>query len=451
MKKQAGALLALFAILIFMSAALAADFPIRQGDRGENVTALKERMYELGYFSSRKFSPIYNETTAERVSRLQKQNGLEETGEVDEALWALIFSDECLAADDPEKPKEESVPDEASGSEEENPALPDGQPEETATDDQMGENPEPDESASPAPASSVTEYASLFPTLTEEGFLPPESEEFSYADTEKGLWLYASPDLRVEIVRKADTSKKTEPRRWYEAEIFVRDGAEDIFRTYYHEMNPRTKKLAETQVIARENHLVFAVNSDWYYYRVLRNAKKRVMSVGVVLRGGEVYYDDPATKPANNIPNRDYLAVFPDGGMEVFDFDGPSAEELKDMGALDVLCFGPALLREGELTEQAQRIGERGNNNPRTGIGMVEKGHYVAIMVEGRTKKSVGCKLTYLADLFARKGCQVAFNLDGGGTSSMIFMGVYLNENTYAAQNRLQNEVIGIGFSDQVN
>ena len=82
---------------------------------------------------------------------------------------------------------------------------------------------------------------------------------------------------------------------------------------------------------------------------------------------------------------------------------------------------------------------------------MIEKGHYVAIMVEGRTKKSVGCKLTYLADLFARKGCQVAFNLDGGGTSSMIFMGVYLNENTYAAQNRLQNEVIGIGFSDQVN
>ena len=27
---------------------------------------------------------------------------------------------------------------------------------------------------------------------------------------------------------------------------------------------------------------------------------------------------------------------------------------------------------------------------------------------------------------------------------------VYLNENTYSAKNRLQNEVLGIGFSDQV-
>ena len=451
MKKQAGALLALFAMLIFVSAALAADFPIRQGARGDNVSALKERMYELGYFSSKKFSPIYNETTAERVSQLQKHNGLEETGEVDEALWTLIFSDECLAADEPEKPKEESIQAVTAVSGEESPALPEEGPEGTETDGQNEEEPVSERSGPLVRASSVTEYASLFPDLTEEGFLPPESEEFSFADAEKGLWLYASPDLRIEIVRKTDASKKTEPRRWYEAEIFVRDGAEDIFRTYYHEMNPRTKKLAETQMIARENHLVFAINSDWYYYRVLRNAKKRVMSVGVVLRGGEVFYDDPATRPANNIPNRDYLALFPDGGMEVFDFDGPSAGELKDMGAMDVLCFGPALLRDGEITEQAQRIGERGNNNPRTGIGMIEKGHYVAIMVEGRTKKSVGCKLTYLADLFARKGCQVAFNLDGGGTSSMIFMGIYLNENTYAAQNRLQNEVIGIGFSDQVN
>ena len=308
---------------------------------------------------------------------------------------------------------------------------------------------EPEMAADEA-ALSVTEYASIFPALTEEGFLPPGEEEFSFADAENGLWLYASGDLRIEIVRRTDTSKKKEPRRWYEADIFVRDGAEDFLRTYYHELNPRTKKLAETQVIAQENGLVFAVNTDWYYYRVLRNAKKRVMTVGVVLRGGEVFYDDPAKKAANGIPNRDYLALYPDGRMEAYDYNGPDAETLREMGVYDTLCFGPVLVRDGEVTEQALRIGERGNNNPRTGLGMAEKGHYVAIMMEGRTKQSVGCKLTYLADLFLQKGCTVAFNLDGGGTSSMIFMGEYLNENTYSAQNRLQNEVLGIGHSDQV-
>ena len=446
MKRLTGALLALLLLVSILPVMAEGDFPIRQGDRGEIVTALKERMYVLGYFKTKKFAPEYNETTAERVSQLQKHNGLPETGEVDEELWNLIFSDECAAADEPERPRaaEETpvpTPQEA--------GAPQESPQNTPAPSAPSEDADGQEDA--FAASSVTEFASLFPALTEEGFLPEGEEEFFSADEEKGLWLYVSPDLRVEIVRKTDTAKKSEPRRWYEAEIFVRPGTEDYFRTYYHELNPRTKKLAETQAIARENHLVFAINSDWYYYRVLRNAKKRVMSVGVVLRGGEAFYNDPATKPANNIPNRDYLALFPDGGMEAFDYNGPSAEELQALGASDVLCFGPVLLRDGELTEQAKRIGERGNNNPRTGIGMVEKGHYVAIMVEGRTKQSVGCKLTYLADLFAQKGCQVAFNLDGGGTSSMIFMGVYLNENTYAAQNRLQNEVIGIGFSDQVH
>ena len=305
--------------------------------------------------------------------------------------------------------------------------------------------------STPVSTIAVTEYASLFPALTEEGFLLAGAEEFVYADAEKGLWLYANPDLRIEIVRKTDTSKKNQPKRWFEADLFVRPGSGDFIRAYFNEQNPKTKKLAETADIARQNHLVFALNTDWYYYRVLRNAKKRTMTVGVVLRGGEAFYDDPAKKAANNIPNRDYIALFPDGRMEAYDYNGPGAEELKAQGAYDVFCFGPVLVRDGEVTEQALRIGARGNNNPRSAIGMVESGHYVAIMVEGRTKASVGCQLTYLADLFLKKGCTVAFNLDGGGTASMIFMGDYLNENTYSVQNRKQNEVLGIGISENVH
>ena len=349
-----------------------------------------------------------------------------------------------LAFEEPEMPPED-------GTEEPAPADPDETPEDQppeAQDDLPGDEVLPGPSAA---ASSVTEYAALFPALTEEGYLPEGAEEFSYADPDKGLWLYVSTDMRVEIVRKTDTAKKSEPRRWFEAEIFVREGSGEFLKTYYHELNPRTKKLAETQVIARENHLVFAINTDWYYYRVLRNAKKRTMPVGVILRGGEVFYDDPTKNLSNIIPTRDYLALYPDGNMEAFDYNGPGGEELLALGAYETLCFGPILLRDGEMTEPTKRLGAKGNNNPRTAVGMVTPGHYVAIMVEGRTKKSVGCRLDYLADLFAKKGCRVAFNLDGGGTSSMIFMGVYLNENTYGAQNRLQNEVLGIGVSENVN
>ena len=104
MKRLTGALLALLLLVSILPVMAEGDFPIRQGDRGEIVTALKERMYVLGYFKTKKFAPEYNETTAERVSQLQKHNGLPETGEVDEELWNLIFSDECAAADEPETP-----------------------------------------------------------------------------------------------------------------------------------------------------------------------------------------------------------------------------------------------------------------------------------------------------------------------------------------------------------
>lgn len=303
----------------------------------------------------------------------------------------------------------------------------------------------PAENAPAGAGQAASLYADRFPALTDEGFLPAGQPAFSYADEEEGLWLYASADLRIEIVRKTDTTVRSKPKRWLEADIYTREGSGEFLRTYYNGGDPRTKKLAETAQIARENNLVFALNTDWYYYRVLRNAKKRVMTVGVVLRGGEVFYDDPPKKASSSIPNRDILAIYSDGDMEVYDFNGAGAEELREKGAWDTLCFGPVLLRDGEVTEQTKAISARQAGNPRSGVGMVEKGHYVAIMVEGRTKLSDGCQLTYLAELFRLKGCRIAFNLDGGGTASMIFMGQYLNENTYSAQNRQQNEVLGIG------
>ena len=293
--------------------------------------------------------------------------------------------------------------------------------------------------------SQKTKYADLFPVLTEEGFLPEGKPAFSLSDPEKGLWLYAHQDLRIEIVRRTDLSKKSEPKLWFEADLFVRPGSEEFLRTFFFGQDRDSRERTEPELIARENKLAFAINTDYYLYRVLRNARKKVMTVGVVLRGGEVLYDDPARKDVRIIPNRDLLAIYPDGRMEVYAYNGATAKELKRKGAWDVLCFGPVLLLGGQPTEQMTRIDKRLGNEPRSGIGMVEPGHYVAIVMQGRSAESKGCKLTYFTDLFQKKGCTIAFNLDGGGTASMIFMGETLNVNAYEEHNRLQNELLGIG------
>lgn len=293
--------------------------------------------------------------------------------------------------------------------------------------------------------SQKTKYADLFPVLTEEGFLPEGKPAFFLSDPEKSLWLYAHQDLRIEIVRRTDLSKKSEPKLWFEADLFVRPGSEEFLRTFCFGQDLDSRERTEPELIARDNKLAFAINTDYYLYRVLRNARKKVMTVGVVLRGGEVLYDDPARKDVRIIPNRDILAIYPDGRMEVYAYNGATAKELKRKGAWDVLCFGPVLLLGGQPTEQMARIDKRLGNEPRSGIGMVEPGHYVAIVMQGRSAESKGCKLTYFTDLFQKKGCTIAFNLDGGGTASMIFMGETLNVNAYEEHNRLQNELLGIG------
>ena len=332
----------------------------------------------------------------------------------------------------------------------EKPEEPAGEPERPAEPAEAGEKPE-----APAAASDArfpTAYPSLFPALTEEGFLPAGEPEFVYKDEKAGLWLYASQDVRLEIVRKEGLQAKNRPWRWFEADIFARPGSDEYMRVFYHEDNPKAKKTVEIKKIARENHLVFAMNADWYYYRVQRNAKKKVMPVGIILRRGEVLYDDPAKKLWTTIPNRDILAFYPNGGVEVYDYNGITADELKAKGASDVLSFGPVLLSGGEVTEQTKTISAKQNDNPRSGIGMVEPGHYVSIIMEGRRGRiSVGCKMTEFAELFRAKGCSVAYNLDGGGTASMMFMGDYLNEmGQYTADARKQVEVLGIGVSDAV-
>lgn len=70
--------------------------PLKQGNKGDDVLAMKKRLQELGYFSAgATFSNQYNSTTTERVKLFQKANGLQQTGVADETTLALLFSDKA--------------------------------------------------------------------------------------------------------------------------------------------------------------------------------------------------------------------------------------------------------------------------------------------------------------------------------------------------------------------
>ncbi len=190
----------------------------------------------------------------------------------------------------------------------------------------------------------------------------------------------------------------------------------------------------KTSEMAVEYGAVLAINGDYYGYR----------DRGYVMRNGYLYRDK-----ARHDEIDDALAVFADGSMRVVKESEVSAEELKDSGAVQIFSFGPGLLSDGKFTvESGDEVKQSMNSNPRTAIGMVEPLHYVFVVSDGRTSKNIGLSLYELAWVMKDAGCTLAYNLDGGGSSTMWFCGRIVNNptsHTYQPDERSVSDIVYIG------
>lgn len=300
--------------------------------------------------------------------------------------------------------------------------------------------------ATPAPT-EVPAYMAHMPALNAKGFL--DEGEYIYSSEDEGLWIYVSQTSKVIIQRKYDA---TQPLTWFEADLYGDLDAGEMLRTVQNDPEKMGKVRVDATETAKKHNVVFAMNTDYYTYRVAVNNNRHT---GIVIRDGRILYDDPYTeKQVTNsmFPNLDMLAFMPDGSLKVYHSWEKTAQEFIDEGVQTVYSFGPYLLLDGKVSERAYANNE--NKNPRCAIGMVEPGHYVAIMCEGRLKRSAGVTISYLAKMMRAKGCQVAFNMDGGQTAVMVFMGKQLNQiGAYdggKTNSRPTSEVLGFATSEQV-
>lgn len=305
------------------------------------------------------------------------------------------------------------------------------------------------------PAAMAQEAATergAFPALNEEGFL--DVGEFVYVDAEAGVWRYVDDQLKVEIYRRTtsgidphDKQKKTRNWTWYEAEVWSRE--DEVWRIFTNKEGKHMSSSDWPPYVAQKNQTVLAINTDYAQNRYPKKDNK----VGIVIRNGKVFSAKTRKTTGKTWPPLDVLALYPDGRMEIYESDEKTAQEYLDMGVTTTLSFGPWLIRDGELNTEEFKTMNQGRN-PRTAIGQIEPGHTVAMMLEGRHTGSAGGYLDFLAERMLEKGCQLAFNLDGGETAFMLFMGEQIsyvggisNENSYA---RRTTELLGIGVSDLV-
>ncbi|MBQ2700694.1 MAG: phosphodiester glycosidase family protein [Clostridia bacterium] len=273
------------------------------------------------------------------------------------------------------------------------------------------------------------------PQRNEEGYL--REGTFVLADDEAGVWVYLSEELQVSILR---CFAPEVPLTWYEADIQMR-GETSWENVFYKE---GTQLAQMPHAIAQENHLVFAVNTDNYHLRYAIGER-----TGVIIRDGQLLVDQKGGTPKNSFPPMETLMLDEDGVFSVYESQEYTAEEYLNMGAYQVYSFGPYLIKDGEFRILTKRFYQ--NREPRIAIGMVEPGHYCAVLVEGRLKgRSKGCDLMTMGKLLYAKGCTQASNLDGGHSGVMCFMGEQINKiGTYSGKGfssaRTTTELLSVG------
>ena len=218
--------------------------------------------------------------------------------------------------------------------------------------------------------------------------------------------------------------------RVYETEVYIADvkvNSAAYLKTAFAN-NVYGRNINEkTSAIAGKQNAIFAVNGDYYGFR----------DGGWVLRNGVLYRSGGSDAA---------LLMDMAGNLSCSGNNGDIEKQASNLW--QIWSFGPQLVADGEVavTKNQEISGRSSNSNPRTAIGQIDSLHYLFIVSDGRTRESAGLSLYQLASLFAGRGCSIAYNLDGGGSTTMVFNGQIINKPTTGGNRISEREVSDIVY-----
>lgn len=237
-------------------------------------------------------------------------------------------------------------------------------------------------------------------------------------------------DLSSVSITTVTTGSGDELVTYYVADVVLSDAT--VLRSAFADNQFGTNIIEDPSVIAAAHDAVFAINGDYYGFR----------DTGIVIRNGVIYRDEGA---------RQGLAFFTDGTVQVYDETTVSAQELLDAGAWNTLSFGPALVVDGEVVDGIEDVEVDTNvgnhsiqgDQPRTAVGVIDENHLVFVVVDGRSPGySAGVTLPELATILQELGAETAYNLDGGGSSTMVFNGELVNDPLGKGEERGTSDIL---------
>lgn len=224
--------------------------------------------------------------------------------------------------------------------------------------------------------------------------------------------------------------------REYDTSIYVADivlSSPEYLQTAFAQNAYGRNVTEKTSEIAESAGAILAINGDYY----------GAQEDGYVLRNGVLYRSTAAA-------GQEDLVIYADGSFAVINEADITAEELLANGAQQILSFGPALIEDGAVVvSENDEVGKAKTSNPRTAVGLIDDLRYVFVVSDGRTDESAGLSLAQLAEFMKELGVVTAYNLDGGGSSTMYFNGQIINNpttNGRSIKERSVSDIVYIGY-----
>ena len=293
-------------------------------------------------------------------------------------------------------------------------------------------------------------YASIFGLLLTASFSYSMLKTFVIAETISTVSSTASSSNAEDASKAAETATVTDTsysdgnisvtlteKTVNNTQVYVADvtiSSAEYLKTALANNTYGTNVTAKTSETAANNKAILAVNGDYY----------GANSTGYVIRNGVVYRDTVREDSSNGD-----LAIYKDGSFKIIYENEISADQLVEDGVVNLLAFGPALVENGKIVVNTKsEVGQSMASNPRTSIGIIDENHYIIIVSDGRTSESQGLSLYEMAEVMKSYGVKTAYNLDGGGSSTMYFNGQVINKPTTNGNisERAVSDIVYIGY-----
>lgn len=219
---------------------------------------------------------------------------------------------------------------------------------------------------------------------------------------------YSSPNISFTIEKKT-AGEGRDTITYYVADIYLADI--ECFQRYFAGDTYGKGFREEVPEMDAASGALLAMTGDFYGYQ----------DEGVVIKNGVVLRADET--------DLDICVLYYDGTVETFTPEAFDIDEAVAKGAYQGWTFGPSLLDEnGNIPEDYNAKSKLKENNPRSGFGCIEPGHYCFVVVDGRDRGySRGVTLEEYSQIFKDLGCVAAYNFDGGESAVMTYNDEWVN------------------------